>query len=46
MHESHRHFHSLGTQATYTYVELDETCVTLKLDQQDAKETLNNEWLI
>lgn len=46
MHESHRHFHSWGTQAIYTYVELDETFMTLKFDQQDAKETLNAEWLI
>lgn len=33
-------------QAIYTYVELEETFVTFKFDQQDAKETLNNEWLI
>lgn len=46
MHESHRHFHSRGTQAIYTYVELDETFITLKFDQQDAKEMLNAEWLM
>lgn len=46
MQESHRCFHSLGTQAICTYVKLDKTFVTLKFDQQDAKDTLNNEWLI
>lgn len=45
MLESHRHFHSLGTQAIYTYVELDETFMTLRFDQQDAKGTLDAEWL-
>lgn len=46
MHESRRHLHSLGTRAINIFVELDETFIPLKFDQQDAKGTLNAEWLI